>query len=267
MTKKSRTKRKTKQRSGANRYMREKDLKYSKGRGKFTKKVVNAHVKALRASAPILKKSAKWTANKMNNAAAASVLYFGNQLKEYTNDWWNQSAARGIVASYSKKHAAVLGNKKPKVPKVAKKLAKKKVRETEESIRNRLKVPPEMELSDIEHTYNTIKGYFKQFLSNINSCDDYMFTYKGPAFGFLSEKVIFHIDQSSTPIEKTRRIKDALQSSLKKLDAKKKTYGKFSFQDIKDSHPMIKLLILKSVEIARGLIEETTIIAWLASIA
>ena len=269
MSKKSRTKRKPKQ-TRSKRYTRERGL-YSKGgaKGKFINKVIKSHIDAGRASGPIFKKAikegvkwsataGKWTAKKMKNATASASVWFGNKVHEGVMDWYNQSDLRAILARYNKEHQAVLGLQKKSI---AKDIARiEKVIEPEGSIRKRLSVPAGMELSEIERIYDTIKSYFKRLLGKINNCDDIYIEYKSAGMDYLADKVIFHIDQTSTPIKKTIKIKDALHISLKKLT------GKPNIEDFKDSHPLIKLLLEKSKELRGGLIEEAVIISWLASI-
>jgi len=222
-------------------------------------------VSALRASAPILKKSAKWTANKMNDAAAASALYFGDQMKAYAGDWWNQSYARGLHAQYDPKYAKILGVKK--TIKKKKPVAVNIVSEPDNAVRRRLQVPAEIEIrnghNNVKDIYKSIRVLFSQFLYIINKCDDYIFTYKPRAIQILAEKVIFHIDQSSMPFSKTLKIKVALDTSIKKIG----TIAHPSFKTIEEkSDPIIRLLLEKSITVAKGLIEEAGIISWLASI-
>jgi len=261
MSKKSRTKRKPKQRRSKI-YTRERGL-YSKGgvKGQFLSKVVKAHIDAGRASGPIFKKAGKWTAEKVKDASRNASVWFGNKVKDEMKDWYNQSDLRAILARYNKEHQAVLGYKKPAAKPIAKNIARiQKVIEPEGSIRKRLSIPAGMELPEVERIYDTIKSYFKKFLGKMNDCDDIYIEYKSAGMNYLSDKVIFHIDQSSTPIKKTIKIRDALHISLKKLT------GKPNLEDFKNSHPLIKVLLAKAGDLRGGLIEEAVIISWLASI-
>jgi len=261
MAKKSRTKRRSKHVRRI-RNKSHKSHKYSKGKVAKNWAMKKMVVDPLRASGPLLKRSAK----KLGDAASASALYMGHQLKEYGNDWWNQSAARGIVKQYDPKYAKILGPQKT-IKKGKKAPVIKKVMETDVAVRKRLQVPSGIEArvgpNNVKSTYVRIKRAFKDYLNIINRCDDYIFTYKAPALTMLSEKVVFHIDQSSTPFRKTMKIRDALNVSLNKLEKLRNP----RFDQIKEkSHDIVKILLEKSIELRGGLIEEPVIISWLASI-
>lgn len=162
--------------------------------------LVKAHMGIYKKAGPAILKKAKQTGVNAAKGAKHMVNLMGMKASEIAKDWWLSVGRPGFMVQppeygIKPKQALALTN------------AVKQI-EDETSIRRRLQLPANIEISDVKRIYATIESQFKQILKFVNNCDEIMYTLKPKAVNELSKYLIHCIDTKNTPwhvIEEIRR--------------------------------------------------------------
>jgi len=203
-----------------------------------TQALVEAHM-------GIYKKAGPAIANNAVKGAKHLVNLMGSKASEITKDWWYSVGRPGFMAQppeyavkQKKKQSLAIANDVKQI-------------EDEVSIRRRLKLPDNIEISDVKRIYSVIKSQFKKILESVNKCDELMHTLKPKAIEVLSDYFIHCIDTKNTPWSVTEQIRQGCVMSVRKL----KPYD--TFKGMSEATPFMKLFTISIAANLNVLVYET----------
>ena len=178
-----------------------------------TQALVKAHMGIYKKAGPAILKKAKQTGVNAAKGAKHLVNLMGSKASQVAVDaakgWWYSVGRPGFMAQppeYAVKQKQPLAMIKD-VKKV----------EDETSIRKRLQLPANIEISDVKRIYATIESQFKKILNSVNECDDLMYKLKSKAIDELSKYFIHCIDTKNTPWTITEQIRQGCVMSVREL--------------------------------------------------
>lgn len=212
-----------------------------------TQALVEAHM-------GIYKKAGPAIANNAVKGAKHLVNLMGSKASEITKDWWYSVGRPGFMAQppeyavkQKKKQSLAIANDVKQI-------------EKEGSIRKRLKLPDNIEISDVKRIYSVIKSQFKKILESVNKCDELMHTLKPEAIEVLSNHFIRCIDTHGSngqpetggaPWSVTEQIRQGCVMSVRKL----KPYD--TFKGMSEATPFMKLFTISIAANLNVLVYET----------
>jgi len=193
--------------------------------------LVNAHMGIYKKAGPAIAGKMKQTGVNVAIGAKHLVNLMATKASQVAagkfQDWWYSYGRPGFMAQPPE---YAVKQKKP----LALTNAVKQI-EDETSIRRRLQLPANIEISDVKRIYATIESQFKKILNSVNECDDLMYKLKPKAIDELSKYFIHCIDTKNTPWMVTEQIRQGCVMSVKEL----KPYH--TFKDMSAATPFMKL--------------------------
>jgi hypothetical protein len=189
--------------------------------------LIKAHMGIYKKAGPAILKKAKQTGVNAAKGAKHMVNLMGMKASEIAKDWWLSVGRPGFMAQppeygIKQKQGLALTNTVKQI-------------EDETSIRRRLQLPANIEISDVKRIYGTIESQFKQILKSVNNCDEFMYTLKPKAIDELSKYFIHCIDTKNTPWTVTEQIRQGCVMSVREL----KPYH--TFKDMSEVTDFMKL--------------------------